>query len=365
MRHYYTILILFLGAAAGVFGDIESQMIDQLLLDELSQYPDDSFPPSWAYSNEGGVIKYAEMDLVGDERKEIIYSRSIGGAIRGSQVWSNEIYFQPGGEERYVRLNGEAFLGNFHRKEAGKSLFLHATEGRNFATESEQAFTKKLIVQEISPEGVKDETHIIDDESNADLVRMWQAALFEHNEASASVMEGLGFSVKNPNYKWISLKDYLLGKEWKDYVASDWAALTEFETEGVTWRVPRDLVSPEFLDFARQVRELQNHNDFGIPWEAIEFPDGYLSPKEAYRLILERTGHDSGSDVNNEEGAENRELSRQAVKKERPTSTAQIEREQEEAQSNQSNGLAWIFSGVVLLVILVLPLWAFMRGRAS
>lgn len=362
------IFVLLFGMATGAFGDIKNQLVDQLLIQELSQYPDDSFPLPWAYSNEGGVIKYAEMDLVGDGRNEIIYSRS-SSSIRGERgAWRYDIYFQPTGEERFVQIASEVYLGDFrgfHKKEEGKSLFLDATEGRNFAIGSEPAFTKKLVIKEVSPRGVKTETHLIDHESDPDVVKMWEAALFEHDEASASVMEGLGFSVKNPNFKWISLKDYLLGKEWKDDNDNDWSALGEFETEGVIWRVPKDSVTPSFLDFARQVRELRNQVDFWIPSEAIEFPDGYLSPKEAYRLILEKTGHYSGSDAVDEKGAESRGPSRRAVKEKRSTSIGQIEHEQtEDSQSNGSAGLAWIFAGV-LLILLVLLFRAFMRGRAS
>jgi hypothetical protein len=309
MRRYWMVFILLLGMATGAFGDLKSQLIDQLLLRELSQYPDDSFPLPWAYSNEGGVIKYAEMDLVGDGRNEIIYSRSGGGSIRGVPgAWRYDIYFQPTGEERFVRIASEVYLGDFrgfHKKEEGKSLFLDATEGRNFATESEPAFTQKLAIEEVSLKGVKTETHLIDHESDPDVVKMWEAALFEHDEASASVVEGLGFSAKNPKFKWISLKDYLLGNEWTDYDDNGWSSLSEFETEGVIWRVPKDSVSPSYVDFARQVRGLRNQVDYWIPWEAIEFPDGYLSPKEAYRLILAKIGRD-GSDTVNGNGAESR-----------------------------------------------------------
>ena len=91
-------------------------------------------------------------------------------------------------------------------------------------------------------------------------------------------MEGLGYEYYKPEYEWVSLKGYIEGEDWADYTdnGEEWSALNEFSVDSVTWRVKKDWVTPEYLEFARRIHELYKSkpNEFatGIPIELIEIP---------------------------------------------------------------------------------------------
>lgn len=301
MNYKSTFLFLVLIVPFNAFGSVE-KLIDDLLAKELSETNDGLFPVSWAYSNEGGVIKYAEMDLVGDDRKEILYYRSTQPYSRHARMWIG-VCFQPEGEEDYVALGGEILLGHLHKKEDGKSIFLKASEGKNHDTPDEPAFTKTLVIQEVTTGGIEKQTIRIDGNSESQIKEMWKYALSANEESSIAFMSGLGFSAEAPIFSWISLKSYLEGGEWKVDNSNDWSSLNEFETGGVTWSVHNESITPSFLKFGRQVWELKlekvlRQDETGIPYKDVDFPKGYLSPQRAHHLLLEKmgtTGESSGA----------------------------------------------------------------------
>jgi hypothetical protein len=293
MNYKSTFLFFVLFSPFNAFGGVES-LIEDLIAKELAHTNEGLFPISWAYSNEGGVIKYAQMDLVGDDRKEIIYWRSTQSRMRDA-LTTVRVYFQPEGQEDYVGFGGQIFFGYFHKKENGKSIFLKASEGKNYDTPDEPAFTETLVTQEVTTGGVESKTIRIDGNTEDRITAMWKHALFTGEMESIAFMNGLGFSVEMPTYKWISLKDYLKGGEWKADHDSDWAALNEFETGAATWLVHEDSITPSFLKFARHVRERlreqpMRQDEYGIRYEELAFPEGYLSPQLALQLILKKTG---------------------------------------------------------------------------
>src|SRR5215217_2765365 len=181
-------LFLVLVAPLNAFGGVED-LIDDLLLKELRTENDGLFSISWAFSSEGGVIKVAEMDLVGDDRKEILYTRSTQLRRRETRTWI-QIYYQPEGKDDYVGLGGEILLGEFHKKEDGKSIFLKASEGKNDDTPDEPAFTETLVIQEVTPGGIKNKTIRIDGNSDTQTKEMWKSALFTGEESSIAFMNG-------------------------------------------------------------------------------------------------------------------------------------------------------------------------------
>lgn len=358
MRNQFTLLFFALIVTTAVVDGVENQLIDSLLIQELEKTPSGVFQPSWAYSNEGGVIQYAEVDIVGDDRKEIIYSRSSRGYIRGmkSGSWTHEIYFKPDRGEKFVRLSGKVFLDDFQKKEGEQSIFIRATEGRNFAVGDEAAFTKKLIIQKVSESGVDEETIIINDETDSDLRKMWEAALFPYEKKSAETMKDLGFGMANPKYKWISLKDYLEGGEWKDNNVNDWSSLNEFSIEGVSWLVHQDLITPDFLEFARRILNLKREGNSEIRIESLDFPNGYLTPSKALKYLggrdPERVPNSSDRVIKNSVGPGQRGSSQ-------PSKTqAALESEQKPSR------LAWIIAGALLVGILALLLKTF-RGKST
>ncbi|RYD20573.1 MAG: hypothetical protein EOP88_14535 [Verrucomicrobiaceae bacterium] len=293
MNYRNTFVFLVLLAPFTAFGGVQ-KLIDDLLAKELAHTNEGLFPISWAYSNEGGVIKYAEMDLVGDDRKDIIYWRSTQSMMRDVRTTA-QVYFQPQGDENYVGVHGQIFFGDFHKKENGKSIFLKASEGDNHDTPEEPAFTKTLVIQEVTTRAVESKTIRIDGHTEDHIKEMWRHALFTGDRESIVFMNGLGFSEQEPTYKWISLKDYLKGGEWKIDNVNEWTALNEFEAGAATWLVPKDSITPSFLEFARQARERlreqpMRQDEYGIPYKEIDFPEGYLSPQLALQLLLEKVG---------------------------------------------------------------------------
>lgn len=286
-------LFLVLVAPLNAFGGVED-LIDDLLLKELRTENDGLFSISWAFSSEGGVIKVAEMDLVGDDRKEILYTRSTQLRRRETRTWI-QIYYQPEGKDDYVGLGGEILLGEFHKKEDGKSIFLKASEGKNDDTPDEPAFTETLVIQEVTPGGIKNKTIRIDGNSDTQTKEMWKSALFTGEESSIAFMNGLGFSGEMPTFRWISLKDYLEGGEWKVDHVSDWSSLNEFSIEGASWSVHTESITPSFLQIGRHVRDrlreqVRRQDEFRIPYKDIDFPEGYLSPRLALQLLLGKMG---------------------------------------------------------------------------
>jgi len=359
MRNQFVLLVFALIATMAVVDGVENQLIDRLLIQELEQTPSGVFQPSWAYSNEGGVIQYAEVDIVGDERKEIIYSRSSRGYIRGmkSGSWTHEIYFKPDRGEQFVKLDGKVFLDGFQKKEGEQSIFIRATEGRNFAVGNEAAFTKKLIIQKVSESGVDEEIVIISDETDPQLLKMWEAALFFYDKKSVETMRGLGFGMANPEYKWITLKDYLEGREWKDNNVNDWSSLNEFSVEGVSWLVHQDLITPDFLEFARRILNLQRESNSEIKIESLDFPNGYLIPSKALKYLggrdPERVPKSSDRVIKNSVGSREHRSSQ-------PLKTqAALEAEK------SPNRLPWIIAGVLLLGILALLLFKVIKGKST
>ena len=123
----------------------------------------------------GGVIKYAELDIVGDEQKEIIYDRSIQGDLTNYGS-SREVYYRSMNRDSFAALEGQIFLFGFHKKEHGKSIFLKASSGRNFDTPDEKAFTKTLTIQEVSLDGTVNKTHVINDDSPQVYRELWECS---------------------------------------------------------------------------------------------------------------------------------------------------------------------------------------------
>lgn len=273
-------------------------VINGLLLSELESVADGAIPPSWVYGHEGGIIKFAEFDLVGDEKPEVFYDRSIGGELY--RLGSNPhvyVYGQNGTEA--LALPEGLFMEGFHKKENGKSTILKASAGSNYDTPEEKAFTKKLFIQQVTTDGIKNTVHIIDESSSQEMRDLWESANFYYEKKSVIKMEKLGYEYYKPEYQWVSLKGYLNGEEWAEYIdnGDSWSSLNEFSIESRTWSVKKEWVTPEYLKIARIVHGLHKSKpdefESGIPKHLIELPEGYFMPAdalEALRGLISRTG---------------------------------------------------------------------------
>ncbi len=284
-------LLILVGGICTLFNFVASaqeELIERELVKELKKVINGHLPVSWVYSNEGGVIKYAELDIVGDEQKEIIYDRSIQGDLKNYGS-SREVYYRSMNRDSFAALEGQIFLFGFHKKEHGKSIFLKASSGRNFDTPDEKAFTKTLTIQEVSLDGTVNKTHVINDDSPQEYRELWECSKFYFEKSSIESMKKKGFEFANPEFKWLSVKDFVSGTDqWKTFDGKEWSSLNEFEIEARTWSVHKDLITPEYLRLSRRVSKIQDRDDSYVKYEEIDLPAGYLTPKVAYDSLLDR-----------------------------------------------------------------------------
>ncbi len=290
----YKVTLLFLALPLmNLLANDRDSAVSQLLVRELEKASDKKLHVSWVYSGEGGAIRYAELDLVGDERKEIIYDRTSRGELHKTGK-PNEAYYQPEVGAPPVKIEGDVPLYGFYKKEGGKSVFLEASEGRNFDTPGEKAFTRKLIIREVTVNGVTTTVHVMDATTGKELQEMWEAALSPHDQKSVKLMASRGFAYTSPKYIWVALKDFVSGDfEWKDYEYNNWSSLDEFSVESMTWKINKGKITPEFLELARHVRKILPRGEMEISYGDINLLPNYLTPRSAYRALRSKA-HSKG-----------------------------------------------------------------------
>jgi hypothetical protein len=322
-----------------VSGSGQEKLFDELLISEIGAIEPNTLPLSWVFSNEGGVIRYAELDIVGDDRKEIFYERTTSGNIHKTEKII-EVYFQSESNESPIKIEGDISLSGFYKKEGDKSLFLKATEGLNFDTPEEKAFTRKLTIQEVSPDGVEYKTHIIDDDTGKEILELWESTLSSYDKRHIDLMKGRGFSKVNPTFQWASVKDYLSGDfEWKNYDVNAWSSLNEFSIEARTWSVHNKVITPEYLEISRSVRALQDKEELFVSYNKVILPDGYLTPDLAYKALLKKS-----SEKGNGASSIKRKGAVDATKEnQNPKSVI------ESTQSSSSKFLLWSIAGIVVV----------------
>lgn len=283
----YIIIYLIINSLLAPANDKEI-LVNQLLSEELKKSSVEKLPISWVFSREGGAIILAELDIVGDERKEIVYDRTIRGLNHKSQPL-NDIFFKEKEKENFIKIKGKIPLYAFYKKNGKESIFLLATEGRNFDTANEKSFTKKLIIKEVTMKGVEDKIHVINIDSSDDLKQLWKAVILPHQEKSIKFMRDRGFTLATPKFAWVSVKDYLSKNyKWKVYDINDWSALNEFSTGAQTWRVHKSMITPDYLELARNARKNLNQGEEFVDYGVLDLPQHYFSPKKAYRILLEK-----------------------------------------------------------------------------
>lgn len=285
----------FLLSLAPLMAGERDLVVNKLLSAELRNAADDSLHAGWIYSNEGGVVKYAELDLIGDEKKEIIYDRTTHANLykMGKDI---PVYYLPENDGRPIHIKGKILLYGYHKKEGDRSIFLRASEGRNFDTPDEKAFTKKLTIQEVSIHGVKDTVHLIDENTSKEIYDLWKATLISHEKSSINFMKEKGYTYVTPEFKWVSVKDFVSGKyEWKNDDVNEWVSLNEFSREAQTWSVHKKLITPEYLEVSRRVRALQrkDREKIFILYKEINLPQGYLTPGKSRDLLMKKISADN------------------------------------------------------------------------
>ena len=84
------------------------------------------------------------------------------------------------------------------------------------------------------------------------------APKFYFEKSSIESMKKKGFEFANPEFKWLSVKDFVSGTDqWKTFDGKEWSSLNEFEIEARTWSVHKDLITPEYLRLSRRVSKIQ------------------------------------------------------------------------------------------------------------
>lgn len=301
--------LYILAAFTAIFGtnaiaEDRQAIINSLLLSELESPAYDAFPPSWAFSNEGGFINYAEVDLIGDNTPEVFYYRSNQGELYRLGAIPQVYAYDKDGSAAYMMEDG-IFLEGFHKKEDGRSIILKASAGDNYDTPDEKAFTKKLFIQEVTSDGIVNTVHLIDDTSSREMRELWESSNYYYDKKSIDRMEELGYKYYKPEYEWISLKGYLNGGKWADYVdnGDEWNTLSAFSIDSMAWRVRRESVTPEYLDFSKSIHSLVKANESkytsGLPSDIINFPKNYFLPADALislNELIAKTGKVTISD---------------------------------------------------------------------
>lgn len=355
MNIYKPILLFLSLPLTSLLADHKENVVSQLLIGELEKIGDKKLPVPWVYSGEGGAIKYAELDLVGDERKEIIYDRTTRGELYKAGK-PNDVYYQTKIGSLPVKIEGDVPLYGFHKKEGEKSIFMEASEGHNFDTADEKAFTRKLIIKEVTINGVNTQVHLIDANASKDLQEIWEATLSAHEQKSIKFMESRGFSYTSPKYSWVSLRDFVSGEfEWKDYEYSNWASLDEFSIESMTWKINKKAITPEFLELARNVRKLHLQSDMVVTYKDINLPHNYITPQAAYRALTDKMFDETNISSTSNKDIQGRTSDRSDFIPNRKDILDQSELLTTEVATKPTDDsiLLWIIAGVLIAGILV------------
>lgn len=327
-------------------------VIDSLLASELGLAPE--LPHSWVYSNEGGAIIFAEVDLFGDENKEFLFWRTTHPT---GNLYQYKDYFKVYSQSADGALicYGRTYLQNHRKEQDGTGVFIHSSPGVNYDTPDEKAFTEKLTVIEMSPIELKETVHIINDNSSPELRLWFRGGLRLRAFKSSFAKEG--FKRVEPEFKWISVKDYLSGKgEWKKYDPNEWR--TGFSGPmGVLWEVNSSLNTLEYRDFAKSFKNIVSKNQ---SFDIVDLPEGYYTPTLAFSQLKAKMDNFYSVDL-----FEAWQEDQQKQNKQTLVDDQKIGEKPSLVGSNFKSKLFLVGTGILLLIFIIVFLVIFLFRKKS
>lgn len=289
--------------------------------DLLGQSIKSSAKEGWEYSARGGYIFKAEMDLIDDKKPESLVWFSIDG-------YGPIHIFDSSMEQKYLGEFDRRLLGAAMVKEDKKTTVFSVSEGDNYPSEGEDAFTKKVISTIISKEGVEKVERIVG-------VGLGDVEDKQFNALRNDPMTLEGAVNFTPEIRFTSVRSYLNDEDaWRDFRQDEWV-----ETDSY-------LVHQDDADLVRKIKSSSEEDE-------VQMPMGDFTKDKALQLLGSVANNDSGRavprnferDVRDKTETSLRDLSNQLHTGKEVTE-----------QTKSPSGLQWIIGGALLVGILALLL---------
>lgn len=295
----------------------------------LGQSIKSSAEEGWEYSANGGYVFEAEMDLIGDDKPENLVWFSVDG-------YGSIHIFDSSMEQKYLGKLDRRLLGETMVKADEKTTIFSVSEGDNYPSGGEEAFTKKVLSTVISKEGVEKLERIVG-------VGPGDVEDKQFNALRNDPMRLEGAVNFTPQIRFTSLGSYLNGEDdWRDFRQDEWVEIDSY------------LVHQDDVDVVRRMKSSSDENE-------VQTLLGDFTKEKALQLL--------GSFVNSKSGRAVPRNFERDVRDETETSlrisSNHLHSEQEGTeQTKDPSSLQWIIGGALFLGILAL-LFKVWKGRSA
>lgn len=295
----------------------------------LGQSIKSSAKEGWEYSASGGYIFEAKMDLIGDKKPENLVWFSVDG-------YGSIHIFDSSMEQKYLGKIDRRLLGGAMVKEEERTTIFSVSEGDNYPSGGEEAFTKKVISTIISKEGVEKVERIVG-------VGLGDVEDKQFNVLRNDSMKLEGAVNFTPQIRFASVRSYLNGEDnWKDFRQDEWV-----ETDSY-------LVHQDDVDVVRKIKSSSEENE-------VRTLMGDFTKEKALQLLGSVANSDSGRAVPRNFERDVRDEAETSLR----VSSNQLHSEKEVTeQTKDPSSLQWIIGGVLLVGILAL-LFKVWKGKSA
>ncbi len=295
----------------------------------LGQSIKSSGKEGWEYSASGGYIFKAKMDLIGDKEPENLVWFSVDG-------YGSIHILDSSKEQKYLGELDRRLLGAAMVKEQEKTTILSISEGDNYHSGGEDAFTKKVISTIISKEGVEKVERIVG-------VGLGDVEDKQFNVLRNDPMTLEGAVNFTPQIRFTSVRSYLSGEDdWKNFRQDEWV-----ETDSY-------LVHQDDVDVVQKIKSSSEENE-------VQTLIGDFTKEKALQLLGSVANSDSGRAVPRNFERDVRDETETNLR----VSSNQLHSEKEVTeQTKDPSSLQWIIGGALLVGILAI-LFKMRKGRSQ
>lgn len=273
---------------------------------------------AWEYSYKGGYLFRSQVDLIGDDRPELIF----GSSLRNRE---------------YAVLDSEGKLLGEIRGDLQRMRVQRSDEGTSLVDTYQISASEKVISEYfIGPEGVENRTRQVDSgeaETEYERISRGQDAQLE---------------VIDPDVEYVRLVDFIeaAGHEWKPFDAAEWVMMDGY------------FVHRDDVDAAKQIRTTANEGRIA------ELMGGFTA-----KVAREKLRPTSNQDERSKKRSLNRNESNEPEGERRVIDSSDREPKDKVAREagRGDQGVTWplILGSLAVLGVAVIIVRAFMRGRAS